>query len=145
MKNVKWLQSIELVDRDFIGYWQSRGWNDTAIVHTESRIDVAGDGGSAKQGQPTWVAGIAWAGDRGISKVEVSTDGGKTWAEAMLKDAIGPMAWRLWAFRWTPDAAGDVRVACRAIDGTGAVQTASHRDPFPSGSSGYPEMQITVD
>jgi DMSO/TMAO reductase YedYZ molybdopterin-dependent catalytic subunit len=145
MKNVKWLQSIELVDRDFIGYWQSRGWNDTAIVHTESRIDVAGDGGSAKQGQPTWVAGIAWAGDRGISKVEVSTDGGKTWAEAMLKDAIGPMAWRLWAFRWTPDAAGDVQVACRASDGTGAAQTPRHRDPFPSGSSGYPEMQVTVD
>lgn len=145
MKNVKWLQSIELVNRDFIGYWQSRGWNDTAIVHTESRIDVAGNGGSATRGHPTWVAGIAWAGDRGISKVEVSTDDGTTWNQAMLKDAIGPLAWRLWAYRWTPATAGDARVMCRATDGTGAVQTPSHRDPFPAGASGYPEIQVTVD
>jgi DMSO/TMAO reductase YedYZ molybdopterin-dependent catalytic subunit len=145
MKNVKWLQSIELVDNDFIGYWQSRGWNDAAIVHTESRIDVAGEGGSATRGHATWIAGIAWAGDRGISKVEVSTDGGKTWQEAMLKDAIGPLAWRLWAYRWTPENSGDLSVLCRATDGAGAVQTPRHRDPFPSGASGYPEMQVTVD
>jgi DMSO/TMAO reductase YedYZ molybdopterin-dependent catalytic subunit len=145
MKNVKWLQSIELVNSDFIGYWQSRGWNDTAIVHTESRIDVAGNGGSASRGHPTWIAGIAWAGDRGISKVEVSADGGKMWHQAMLKDAIGPFAWRLWAYRWTPETAGDVQVLCRATDGTGATQTPRHRDPFPSGASGYPESQVTVD
>jgi DMSO/TMAO reductase YedYZ molybdopterin-dependent catalytic subunit len=145
MKNVKWLRSIELVDRDFIGYWQSRGWNDTAIVHTESRIDVAGKDGSASRGQPTWIAGIAWAGDRGISKVEVSTDGGDTWNEAMLKEPIGPFAWRLWAHRWTPAESGDIQAACRATDGTGATQTPRHRDPYPSGASGYPEAQVTVD
>jgi DMSO/TMAO reductase YedYZ molybdopterin-dependent catalytic subunit len=145
MKNVKWLQSIELVDHDFIGYWQSRGWNDTAIVHTESRIDVAGEGGSAKRGKPTWVAGIAWAGDRRISRVEVSADGGQTWQDAMLKEPIGPYAWRLWAYRWTPASSGEVRVACRATDGTGATQTPRRRPPYPSGSSGYPEMQVTVD
>jgi DMSO/TMAO reductase YedYZ molybdopterin-dependent catalytic subunit len=145
MKNVKWLESIELVNSDFIGYWQSRGWNDTAIVHTESRIDVAGNGGSATKGSSTWVAGIAWAGDRGISKVEVSTDGGKTWREAMLKDPLGPFAWRLWAYHWTPETSGDVRIMSRATDGTGATQTPRHADPFPSGASGYPESQVTVD
>jgi DMSO/TMAO reductase YedYZ molybdopterin-dependent catalytic subunit len=144
MKNVKWLQSIELVDSDFIGYWQSRGWNDTAIVHTESRIDVAGEDGSAKRGRPTWIAGIAWAGDRGISKVEVSADGGKTWSEAILKDALGPLAWRLWAYRWTPEEAGGIRVAARATDGTGATQTPRFHDPYPAGASGYPEKQVTV-
>jgi DMSO/TMAO reductase YedYZ molybdopterin-dependent catalytic subunit len=145
MKNVKWLQSIELVDRDFIGYWQSRGWNDRAIVHTESRIDVAGDDGSATRGRPTWIAGIAWAGDRGISKVEVSIDGGKTWREAMVKEALGPYAWRLWAYRWSPTEPGDVRIACRATDGSGTTQTPKERAPFPAGSSGYPEAQVTVD
>jgi DMSO/TMAO reductase YedYZ molybdopterin-dependent catalytic subunit len=145
MKNVKWLESIEVIDSDFIGYWQSRGWNDTAIVHTESRIDVAGEGRSATRGHPTWIAGVAWAGDRGISKVEVSTDEGKTWQQAMLKDALGPLAWRLWALRWTPESSGDVRVMCRATDGTGATQTPRHRDPFPSGASGFPEAQVAVD
>lgn len=145
MKNVKWLQSIDLVDHDFLGYWQSRGWNDTAIVHTESRIDVAGEGGSAHRGRPTWIAGIAWAGDRGISKVEVTTDGGKTWHPAMLKDAIGRYAWRLWAYRWDPAQSGDVRVACRATDGDGVTQPPRRRDPYPAGATGYPEMQVTVD
>jgi DMSO/TMAO reductase YedYZ molybdopterin-dependent catalytic subunit len=145
MKNVKWLQSIELVDHNFLGYWQSRGWNDTATVHTESRIDVAGQGGSAKRGQPTWIAGIAWAGDRGISKVEVTTDGGNAWHPAMLKDAIGPYAWRLWAYRWQPGKTGTAQVACRATDGAGTTQPPRHRDPYPAGATGYPEVQVTVD
>ena len=98
MKNVKWLQAIEVVPTDFKGYWMERGWSDEAIIDTESRIDVAGNtDGRARTGEDTWIAGIAWAGIRGISKVEVSTDGGATWAEAMLKDPVSPISWRLWA------------------------------------------------
>ncbi|MFN2595392.1 MAG: molybdopterin-dependent oxidoreductase, partial [Actinomycetota bacterium] len=144
MKNVKWLTEIEVVDKDFLGFWQSRGWNDKAIVHTESRIDVAGDHLNASAGRATWIAGVAWAGDRGISKVEVSTDGGRTWNEAMLKDALGPLAWRLWAYRWTPSDRGAARVECRATDGTGAVQTTHQAAPYPSGSSGLNVVEVTV-
>ncbi|MEA2487936.1 MAG: hypothetical protein QOF16_1590 [Actinomycetota bacterium] len=144
MKNVKWLTEIEVVNKDFLGFWQSRGWNDRAVVHTESRIDVAGDHLNASAGNATWIAGVAWAGDREISKVEVSTDGGQTWNEAMLKDALGPLAWRLWAYRWTPEQRGAVRVECRATDGTGAVQTTHQAAPYPSGSSGLNVVEVTV-
>ena len=144
MKNVKWLESIELVSRDYQGYWMERGWSDTAIVKTESRIDVLGDDGSANVGEDTWIAGVAWAGERGISKVEVSTDGGQTWDEAMLKDPINERMWRFWAYRWTPANEGDVKVVCRATDGDGAVQTMRETEPHPSGASGYPSRSITV-
>lgn len=144
MKNVKWLESIELVTNDYKGYWMERGWSDTAVVKTESRIDVIGDDGSAKVGEDTWIAGVAWAGERGISKVEVSTDGGQTWEEAMLKDAINERMWRFWAYRWTPGGAGDVDIVCRATDGDGAAQTMRETEPHPSGASGYPSRSITV-
>lgn len=144
MKNVKWLERIEVVDSDYQGYWQMRGWSDEAVVKTESRIDVAGVEQDARIGEETWIAGVAWAGERGISKVEVTVDRGKTWNEAMLKEAIGPLTWRLWAYRWTPQTGGNVTVTCRATDGNGDSQTAKSTDPHPDGASGYHSLDVNV-
>lgn len=144
MKNVKWLTSIEVVAEDFQGYWMERGWSDEAVVKTESRIDVAGVDGVAETGQETWIAGVAWAGSRGISKVEVSTDGGATWQEALLKEPLAPNAWRLWAYRWTPARSGESVVLCRATDGRGVTQTKKTTDPHPSGASGYHSLTVEV-
>jgi DMSO/TMAO reductase YedYZ molybdopterin-dependent catalytic subunit len=144
MKNVKWLEAIEVVPTDFKGYWMKRGWSDVAIIDTESRIDVAGEERRGSVGEETWVAGIAWAGIRGIDKVEVSTDGGGTWAEAMLKDPISPTSWRHWAYRWTPDARGRAMVMARATDGEGNVQDMAKAAPHPDGATGYPIVMVEV-
>src|SRR5947209_13061764 len=42
------------------------------------------------------VFGAAWAGESEVAAVEVSTDGGKTWAPARLLDRAVPYAWRFW-------------------------------------------------
>lgn len=144
MKNVKWLTEIELVGSDHSGYWQERGWSDEAVVHTQSRIDVAGDDFSATAGVATWIAGVAWAGARGISKVEVSTDGGHNWDEAQMREPVADDAWRQWAHRWTPAVAGTVRVAVRATDGDGETQTARLAPPHPSGATGYHIVEVAV-
>jgi DMSO/TMAO reductase YedYZ molybdopterin-dependent catalytic subunit len=144
MKNVKWLQSIEVVGSDYQGYWQHRGWSDDATVRTESRIDVAGRDGAATSGEQTWVAGIAWAGDRGISKVEVSVDGGESWAEAELKRPVAESSWRLWAWPWTPASAGTAVVTCRATDGNGSTQVSSPAPPHPSGATGLHRVAVEV-
>lgn len=144
MKNVKWIQSIEVVGSDYEGYWQKRGWSDDATVRTQSRIDVAGEDGAARVGKQTWVAGVAWAGARGVARVEVSTDGGSTWREAELRAPIGPLSWRQWALRWTPERAGDVEVVCRATDGTGVVQTARRATPHPAGATGRHSVTVSV-
>jgi DMSO/TMAO reductase YedYZ molybdopterin-dependent catalytic subunit len=144
MKNVKWLEEIEVVAQDYEGYWQDRGWSDEAVVRTESRIDVAGDDGRASVGERAWIAGIAWAGVRGISKVEVSLDDGNTWEQAILKDPISPISWRQWAFAWEPTTSGDFTVICRATDGEGATQTERRDPPHPSGATGWHAVDVTV-
>lgn len=144
MKNVKWLREIEVVDLDYQGYWMERGWSDVATVRTQSRVDVVGDDRRAEAGTATWIAGVAWSGGRGISKVEVSTDDGSTWDEAMLREPVSTFSWTLWAYRWTPSRPGSTTVVCRATDGTGDVQTAEPAPPHPAGATGYHRVSVTV-
>lgn len=144
MKNVKWLESIEVVGVDYRGYWMKRGWSDTAVVRTQSRIDVAGEDTSARKGEATWIAGVAWAGERGISKVEVSLDGGESWEEAMVRDPVAENSWRQWAYRWTPDTTGTITIACRATDGNGDTQTDRRDPPHPAGATGYHFVDVEV-
>ena len=139
--NPKWITSIELVDHRYLGYWAKQGWSPTAIVRTQSRIDTPRH---ARAGTPTWIAGVAWAGVRGIRRVEVSTDGGHSWEQARLHAPLSPWAWTQWALRWTPPNPGRHTITCRATDGTGTLQDATHRPPHPSGASGYHRVEIAV-
>ncbi|HVG21495.1 MAG TPA: molybdopterin-dependent oxidoreductase [Blastocatellia bacterium] len=141
MKNVKWITRVEAVSYDLKGYWQRRGWNDRAEYKTMSRIDAPGN--SVKGGAT--IAGVAFAGDRGISRVEVSTDGGRTWQDAEIKAPLSPIAWALWQKPWTPAQPGKHRVLVRATDGRGITQTAQHAPPDPDGSSGYDSKVISSE
>lgn len=143
VKNAKWIERIELVDRDYADYWTVRGWSDAAVVRTSSRIDTVG-GPENRAGRPTWIAGVAWAGARGISRVEVSLDGGRTWQEAELREPLSSLAWTQWAYRWTPEALGAYRILCRAVDGRGQMQDRAPRQPHPSGATGYHEVTAEV-
>ncbi|MDP9282044.1 MAG: molybdopterin-dependent oxidoreductase [Chloroflexota bacterium] len=143
MKNVKWLRSIEVVTFDKLGYWQEGGWSDGAIVNTGTRIDVPARTLKWNGGQVT-LAGIAFAGARGISKVEISFDGAKTWQTAKLEAAAGPLTWRRWSAQWTPPNAGTHALQARATDGRGDTETPVSREPFPNGASGYHVLQVNV-
>jgi DMSO/TMAO reductase YedYZ molybdopterin-dependent catalytic subunit len=143
MKNVKWIRSIEVVNYDFIGYWQQRGWSDSANVNTNARIDLPGRNVRWAGGAVT-VAGIAFAGARGISRVELSIDGGKSWGQATLEAPMGPLTWRRWTFAWTPSGTGSTKLLARATDGTGNTETPVRRPPFPDGATGYDSLDLTV-
>jgi Oxidoreductase molybdopterin binding domain/Mo-co oxidoreductase dimerisation domain len=140
IKNPKWIERIVITDRHFEGYWQRQGWTNSALVRTESRIDAPAQ---ARAGEPTWIAGIAWAGVRGISAVEVSTDGGRSWRRAGIQRPLSPYAWTRWAFSWRPPRPGRYELACRATDGDGRPQDAAARPP-PSGASGYHRRDVEV-
>ena len=141
IKNPKWIERIVVTDKHFEGYWQRQGWSDRALVRTESRIDTPA---KATAAEPTWIAGIAWAGLRGIAAVEVSTDGGRSWERADLQRPLSPYAWTRWAHRWTPPRPGRHELVCRATDGDGQAQDSTQRPPHPSGASGYHRRTLDV-
>ncbi len=143
MKNVKWLTAIEAVGDDYRGFWERQGWDDVALIKTMSRIDVPQMGATLALA-PVSIGGIAFAGDRGISSVQVSFDDGKTWHEAVLKPALGPYTWVLWTAEWRSDRTGGRMIRVRAKDGTGQWQAADFTDPYPSGATGIHGVYVLV-
>lgn len=68
------------------------------------------------------LSGRAWSGWAAIRRVEVSSDGGATWAEAALGEPASPHAWAPWTFAWDADAPGEFELCCRATDAAGNSQ-----------------------
>ncbi len=148
MKNVKWLSKIELVNYNFKGYWEKQGWSDEAIIPLKSQILMPMSGKSVPLGN-YMVGGVAFAGRYGISRVQVSLDKGKTWADASVKSPLSKWAWCLWEYDWKPSRAGQYAIQVRGIDRSGKVQESGSlvgrlTGSFPSGSKGIHEVDVTV-
>jgi DMSO/TMAO reductase YedYZ molybdopterin-dependent catalytic subunit len=137
----KWLAELELTTlEDFDGYWVPLGWAKEAPILTQSRIDTPRPFASIAAGRVP-VAGIAWAPDRGIAKVEVAIDG--QWHEAELSTPISDTTWVQWVAVWdaTP---GRHEIRVRATDGSGEVQEELPTPPAPDGARGWHTIEVTV-
>ena len=135
--NVKWLSEIELLDEAVDGYWEKRGWHGTGPVNTVAKLwdTTELDDGRVE------VAGHAYAGTRGVDRVEVSVDGGDTWVDAALSESLpGDDVWRQWRHVFDPADASEVVV--RAVDGEGTVQPSESADAFPSGATGWVRQSV---
>jgi DMSO/TMAO reductase YedYZ molybdopterin-dependent catalytic subunit len=149
MMNPKWLTEIELVDTVYQGYWQRLGWSNIAQDNTGSSILIPGQAPARQRfrtldetadtsyGGKVPIAGIAFAGTRGISKVEVSTDGGTTWKTAQIKDPLSKYTWVLWTAGYIPPNQENYKIVVRATDKSGKTQTTDMNPPFPNGASGF--------
>jgi DMSO/TMAO reductase YedYZ molybdopterin-dependent catalytic subunit len=147
MKNAKWVTAITLTDdANYEGFWQKQGWDNLAVIKTQSSIISPTDRGQVKRGQPVTVRGIAYAGARGIQKVEVSFDNGQTWQTAQVKEALSANAWSLWSLDWIPDSTNPSRaiLKVRATDKTGAMQPPASVAPYPSGAAGWHTISVNV-
>ena len=146
-KHVKWLTRIELTNASAKGFYEAQGWGPDFITPTRSRIDVPDSWSSFSLGEltaPIEVKGIAYGGDRGISRVELSFDNGQSWRDAEIYYTGGNLAWSLWKTEWVPAAAGDYSLVVRATDGEGDVQEwEEDRSPF-SGVAGLHEIFVRV-
>jgi sulfane dehydrogenase subunit SoxC len=137
MTNVKWLTTITVLDAPFAGYQQATAYR---LRQTEDDPGVPVQRMVPRSlmvppGIPDFftrarilraglcdVVGRAWSGHAPITSVDVSIDGGVTWAPAVLDE--GPASagvWRGWRFRWNA-APGEHEVCCRATDGEGTRQ-----------------------
>jgi DMSO/TMAO reductase YedYZ molybdopterin-dependent catalytic subunit len=140
MASIKWLTRILVTDRPYKGRFQTVDYSryveqdgkkvlvPLREMDVKSVITSPAAGAEVPANKPTHVLGAAWTADAQVSKVEVSADGGKTWATARLLGQPVPNAWRLWEYDWVPRAAGKAKLLTRATDSRGRVQPAAH-DP----------------
>ena len=119
-------------------------------------------------GQATAVAGVAWAMDRGVSRVEVRiagpgssggsessttaanptdsnpTGSGGEWQDATLAAELNDTTWRQWSLAWTPPRAGSYTISVRATDGLGDTQPEERTDVAPDGATGWHQIRVTA-
>jgi DMSO/TMAO reductase YedYZ molybdopterin-dependent catalytic subunit len=142
MKQPKWITAIELSATEIPGYWAERGWSRTGRIEPMSRIDEPRQGSVLQAGQTTEIRGVAFAGTRPISRVEVSTDGGQSWLEAQLKARRNAHTWTLWSLAWTPTP-GPQRLVVRAY-ANNDQQIPNQRPPLPEAATGWHRVELVA-
>jgi DMSO/TMAO reductase YedYZ molybdopterin-dependent catalytic subunit len=141
MKQPKWIVRMEAVEAWLPGYWVERGWSREARPHIVSVIDTVAREADSSGVIP--VGGIAWAGDRGISSVEVSVDDGP-WQEAALRTPpLSGLTWVQWRYEWQASR-GRHTFTVRATDGNGELQTAEVTGVRPDGATGYHSVTARI-
>jgi DMSO/TMAO reductase YedYZ molybdopterin-dependent catalytic subunit len=142
MAHVKWLRGITVVANGFGGYQQAMAYHyrladdDPGVPVTRilpralmvppgipdffSRVRFLAPSGQV-------LTGRAWSGCAPITKVEVSTDGGRSWTAGELGHPVSPFAWRPWTYEWDATRPGDYELSVRATDGAGNVQPTEQR------------------
>jgi hypothetical protein len=137
MKQPKWIESIEATDTWEPGYWVERGWNRVAQIHATSVIDTVAvdmDIIGADQRKLVPIGGIAHAGARGISRVEVRVDEGP-WQQAALRAPLSQLTWVVWRYDW-PFQSGKHTFTVRCNERNGAPQITTPSPMEPNGATG---------
>ena len=141
---MKHLVTIEATTKPFDGFWMKNAYRipiglfpvidrfltqetpvNTPITEmvVNSIITAPADRQRAKAGRPIEIRGIAWDGGYGITQVEVSVDGGKSWRDAVLGKDLGRFAFRQWTHLFTPPQPGTYSIIAKASNRVGQTQT----------------------
>ncbi|HZQ90945.1 MAG TPA: molybdopterin-dependent oxidoreductase [Terriglobales bacterium] len=160
--SVKWLTEVRVLDREFEGNFMKPGYrlpasplapggevnpDQTAAItrlNVKSLITHPAEGARIPA-QAARIAGMAWAGEAEVVRVEISTDGGASWSNARLGAERARYAWRMWEFAWKPPRAGEYTILSRATDSDGRTQPAAGAWN-PSGYlwNGYDRVRVNV-
>src|SRR5439155_20552708 len=107
-----------------------------ARVQMTSQIILPRSLDAISLGQATRAGGVAYSGDRGVSRVELSNDGGQTWSEASLTSSASPFSWVIWTADLILTDPRQRTLTVRAYDGEGGKQDARDQDSPPAGATG---------
>jgi DMSO/TMAO reductase YedYZ molybdopterin-dependent catalytic subunit len=141
MKQPKWIIRMQAIDQEGDGYWVDRGWSEEAYVRTTSVVDTAASGTS--EDDTLAIGGIAYAGAKGISKVEVQVDD-SPWQEAELRTPpLSPLSWVQWRYDW-PIEPGRHTARVRAYDSAGELQVEQQSGARPDGATGIHEINFNA-
>jgi sulfane dehydrogenase subunit SoxC len=129
--NIKWLRRIEVSDVPFMTREETSKYTDIrpngqAVQFSfamEAKSVITSPSGGQKIDKPGFhqITGIAWSGRGAIRRVDVSTDGGRTWRRADLQEPVLPLCHTRFRFGWTWDGKEAI-LQSRCVDDTGYVQ-----------------------
>jgi DMSO/TMAO reductase YedYZ molybdopterin-dependent catalytic subunit len=140
---IKHLDTIEAATKPFTGFWVKNAYRIPrgkfpSIEHfltqmttanepitdilVNSLITAPEDGHTMRVAETAEVRGLAWDGGYGISRVEISMDGGRVWRDADLGKDFGRFAFRTFRFSFTPPGAGRYQVLAKASNAVGQTQ-----------------------
>ena len=138
----KWLTNLDITTwSQAQGYWIPLGWSRDAPIKTQSRIDVPRRNETVRAGRVA-IAGVAWAQQIGIEKVEVRI-GSSDWKKATLALDFSDDTWRQWKYEFDAKP-GEYQVQVRATNKAGETQTQEVSRPDPDGATGYHTRKIKV-
>lgn len=125
MASVKWLARLRLIERPFAGFYQV----DRYVIGGVPLREIAARAlvvwpreGDRLAERPFVARGYAWSGAGDLARVEISADGGRSWHDAVLGDALSPYAWRPWHAAVAPRAPGQLTLIARAVTADGTTQ-----------------------
>lgn len=142
--SVKWLRRMTVIDHAYPGHFQTVKYTIDQPTpqgpqrvplgpgRTKSEILIPRAGTILSPGTNR-IAGLAWTGESHITRVEVSTDGGRTWQAAHLQERPQPYSWCRWECLWTVASPGDYTILARARAANGDAQP----DAYAPGNLGY--------
>ena len=137
---VKWLTRIEVSRSQYEGFFMKTAYRhpgkavkpgsavDSAAMNPVTRLSVKSliatplDGAEVEVGKPLIVRGVAWTGDTRVNAVDLTFNGGITWAQPQPGPYANQYAWRSWQYTYTPEEEGFLRIGVRATDGSGQTQ-----------------------
>ena len=144
--NVKWLRSFQLADRPLMSRFDTVSYTDLMPDGSAQRFSfemgiksliTSPSPGQSLDGQGFYeLKGLAWTGNGAVSRVEVSTDGGKTWVDAVLQQPVLDKALTRFRAPWDWDGA-DAILKSRAYDSLGQVQPEREALLKRKGSNAY--------
>lgn len=160
-RSPKWVTRLEFIaegdprlkmkrhEVEGVGFYTEQGWGPNIVVPTTSRFDaplVTGDHfeEAFQVGRATELRGMAFGGDRGINRVELSFDDGAHWTDAQISQPGTRVSWSLWTYRWTPTEIGKPRLIVRATNGDGEPQVEEDRNSVPQGALGLHRVRAAV-
>ncbi len=145
MKQPKWITRITFQEGGGDGSWVRRGWSEEALVRATSVVDTISADHAYERDGVTYVpvGGIAYAGARGISGVEVSIDDGP-WIKADLRDPLSGLTWVLWRYDW-PFEPGEHSFVVRAVEGDGTGQITQRNGTRPDGATGLHSKSVNIE
>lgn len=134
-KSVKWMAEIRLCTAPYFGTWPKMGYTKEPVVHTMSYVD------RVRRADGILLAGgIAFAGVRGVERVEVRAGKGQ-WAPAQLETPLSPYTWTRWKVRIEASEARTLEVRAQARDGR--WQAVEEKPLFPDGVAGPTIKKLT--